>query len=94
MLLFWKNIYIYNLKEPICGRLRSMAVQQMSAILLQIFCFLLSGSQEYGLIYAFWFLSFQYSPPRHSLFPKKNNTAYNQKQIFLLLLFVESTYDN
>ena len=58
-----------------------MAVQQMSVLLLQIFCFLLSGSQEYGLIYAFWFLLFNIHPPLIS-YPKKTTLHIIKSKYF------------
>lgn len=90
MLLFGKTYIFIIWKEPICGRLRSMAVQQMSVLLLQIFCFLLSGSQEYVVLFMPLLVSFFsiFTPPPATLSLLENNTAYNQKQIFLLLLFV------
>lgn len=78
---FGKTYIFIIWKEPICGRLRSMAVQQMSVLLLQIFCFLLSGSQEYGLIYAFWFLLFNIHPPLIS-YPKKTTLHIIKSKYF------------
>lgn len=57
ILFFWKNMYIFMIwRVSVCGRRKSVEIQQMILILLQTSCILLSGNQEYGLVYGFWFL--------------------------------------